>query len=132
MVVVAAMVVTALSAALTFYRIVRGPTLADRIVAGSVIATMLFGLIVMIALYLDEPVVLDVALVYAVLQFLDLLIFAKYMGAGGGAESAGEVGHAGGAGGANLGSRAQARGGSGRGSGTGSREARDRAGRSMS
>ena len=75
-----AILITTVAAGITFVRLVRGPTHADRIVAASAIGTMFFALIVMLAMLLDEPAMIDVALVYAILQFVDLLVFAKYLG----------------------------------------------------
>ncbi len=63
-----------------FARLLKGPTQADRIVAGSVIGTMMFSCILLLSVRLNEPVMIDVALVYAVLQFVDLIIYAKYLG----------------------------------------------------
>lgn len=76
----AAIVIGIVTALITFIRVIIGPSHADRIVAASVIATMVFALIVLLSVYLDEPAMLDVALVYAVLQFVDLIIYAKYLG----------------------------------------------------
>ena len=76
----AAIVIGIITALITFIRVIIGPSHADRIVAASVIATMVFALIVLLSVYLDEPAMLDVALVYAVLQFVDLIIYAKYLG----------------------------------------------------
>ncbi len=76
----AAIAISILTALVTFIRVIVGPTHADRIVAASVIATMIFALIVLLSVSLDEPAMLDVALVYAVLQFVDLIVYAKYLG----------------------------------------------------
>ncbi len=76
----AAILLIVLSALVVFVRILNGPTQADRIVAGSVVGTMLFSCILLLSVRLDEPVMIDVALVYAVLQFVDLIIYAKYLG----------------------------------------------------
>ncbi len=76
----AVIVITSVTALSTFLMVIRGPTHADRIVAVSVIATMIFALIVLLSVTLDEPAMLDVALVYAVLQFVDLIVYAKYLG----------------------------------------------------
>ena len=76
----AVMLVTTITAGITFVRLVLGPSHADRIVAASVIGTMIFALIILLSMYLDEPSMIDVALVYAVLQFVDLVVYAKYLG----------------------------------------------------
>ncbi len=74
------MVVTTVTAGITFVRLILGPSAADRVVATSVIGTMMFSLILLLSMYLDEPAMIDVALVYAVLQFVDLVVYAKYLG----------------------------------------------------
>ncbi|TVQ23870.1 MAG: cation:proton antiporter [Spirochaetaceae bacterium] len=76
----AAILLIVLGALVVFVRILKGPTQADRIVAGSVVGTMLFSCILLLSVRLNEPVMIDVALVYAVLQFVDLIIYAKYLG----------------------------------------------------
>ncbi|TVR30010.1 MAG: hypothetical protein EA404_13240 [Spirochaetaceae bacterium] len=78
--IVVAMVVTVVTALAAVVRLMLGPSLVDRIVAGSVIGTMLFALILLFGLLLDEPMMIDVALVYSVLHFADMLIYAKFLG----------------------------------------------------
>lgn len=75
-----ALVFTVAASLVCFVRLMLGPTLVDRIIAGSVVGTMLFALILLFGLFLDEPTMIDVALVYSVLHFADLLIYAKYLG----------------------------------------------------
>jgi multicomponent Na+:H+ antiporter subunit F len=53
-----------------FWRVVVGPTTADRLIAVNVIGTATVVVIALLAAALDEPGFLDVALVYALLNFL--------------------------------------------------------------
>ncbi len=76
----AAMLVTMITAGITFVRLILGPSHPDRVVATSVIGTMIFALILLLSMFLNEPTMIDVALVYAVLQFVDLVVYAKYLG----------------------------------------------------
>lgn len=76
----AALLLIVITGLAVFVRLLRGPTQADRIIAGSVIGTMMFSCILLLSVRLNEPVMIDVALVYAVLQFVDLIIYAKYLG----------------------------------------------------
>ncbi len=78
--IVVAMVATVITSIAAVIRLMLGPTLVDRIVAGSVVGTMLFALILLFGLLFDEPMMIDVALVYSVLHFADMLIYAKYLG----------------------------------------------------
>ncbi|USS41168.1 monovalent cation/H+ antiporter complex subunit F [Thermococcus aggregans] len=67
---------------LSMYRFFRGPTTADRIVAVDIMTTLTTGLMVLFALYYKRAIFLDVALVYAVLAFVGVVAFARYMEGG--------------------------------------------------
>ncbi|KPU63962.1 cation:proton antiporter [Thermococcus argininiproducens] len=67
---------------LSMYRFFRGPTTADRIVAVDIMTTLTTGLMVLFALYYRRAIFLDVALVYAVLAFVGVIAFARYMEGG--------------------------------------------------
>ncbi|WP_267643549.1 monovalent cation/H+ antiporter complex subunit F [Haloarchaeobius amylolyticus] len=71
----AALVLLALGLAV---RVVVGPSTADRVVAVNVIGTATVVVIVMLGAALDEPGFLDVALVYALLNFLLSLGLSRY------------------------------------------------------
>ena len=64
-------------ATVLFLRVVVGPTTADRLVAVNVIGTAAVVVIALAAAGLDEPGFLDVALVYALLNFLLSLGLAR-------------------------------------------------------
>jgi multicomponent Na+:H+ antiporter subunit F len=64
---------------LAFVRLVRGPTLPDRVVALDLIATLMIGIIAVYAIATDEPVFLDLALVLALISFLGTVAFATYI-----------------------------------------------------
>jgi multicomponent Na+:H+ antiporter subunit F len=72
-----ALVIVAL-AVLATYRVVRGPTLPDRVVAVNGIGTATVVVLVFLSVGLDEGGLLDVALVYALLNFLLSLGLAKF------------------------------------------------------
>ncbi len=59
------------------YRVVFGPTPADRIVAVDILGILIIGLLAVIGLYYDKDFFMDVALVWALLSFLASLAFAK-------------------------------------------------------
>ncbi|RLF87618.1 cation:proton antiporter [Thermococci archaeon] len=69
----------AVAVILSMYRFFRGPTTADRIVAVDIMTTLTTGLMVLFALYYRRAIFLDVALVYAVLAFVGVIAFARYM-----------------------------------------------------
>jgi len=59
-------------------RAVRGPTVGDRAVAVNALGTSTVVVIALVAAALDEPGFLDVALVYALLNFLLSIGLAKF------------------------------------------------------
>lgn len=61
---------------LTFLRIVLGPTLADRVVAVDVLATMVIGALTVVALATGTPLLLDIALAIALIVFLGTVAMA--------------------------------------------------------
>lgn len=71
--------VLALSAMLAFVRIVRGPTLPDRVVAIDLIATVAVGVLATSAIAFDQPALLQPALVLGLITFLGTVAFARYV-----------------------------------------------------
>jgi len=76
------LILIAIAVVLSMYRFFRGPTTADRIVAVDIMTTLTTGLMVLFALYYRRAIFLDVALVYAVLAFVGVIAFARYMEGG--------------------------------------------------
>jgi len=73
---------------ISLYRVVRGPHLADRVLAADVLAVHVVALVVLLAIRLETAVFYDAALVVAILGFASTLAFAQYIyaqrrGAGG-------------------------------------------------
>lgn len=58
-------------------RAMMGPKLTDRIVAVNMIGSKIMLLIVMVAVYIGEGYLLDVALVYALLSFLAVVVLVR-------------------------------------------------------
>jgi multicomponent Na+:H+ antiporter subunit F len=63
---------------LTFVRLVRGPSLLDRVVALELTATLVLGVIGVYAIGTDTPVLLDVAIALALVVFLGAVALARY------------------------------------------------------
>lgn len=59
-----------------FIRLVMGPTLADRVVAVDVLATMAVGALVIISLITGAALLLDIALAIALVVFLGTIAMA--------------------------------------------------------
>ena len=64
------------------YRVLRGPTLLDRVAAADAIGVMLTTVLVLMGLLFDRIIFLDIAIVYALLLFADTLIIARFMETG--------------------------------------------------
>ena len=65
---------------LAFVRLVRGPTLPDRVVALDLMGVLAVGMIAAYAVATDQPVLLDPATVLALVGFLGTVAFARYLG----------------------------------------------------
>lgn len=59
-----------------FVRLVRGPSLPDRVVALDVLATMAVGALALVSIQTGESVLLDVALAIALITFLGTVALA--------------------------------------------------------
>lgn len=64
---------------LAFIRLVRGPTLPDRVVALDLMGTLGIGIIAGYAVGTGQAVLLDVAVVLALILFLGTVAFAYYL-----------------------------------------------------
>lgn len=74
-----AVVMILVAMALAFIRLVRGPSLADRVVALDLITVLAVSFAALIALAFDERAFLDVALALALVAFLATVAFARYV-----------------------------------------------------
>ena len=68
-----------LALVLTFVRLVRGPTLPDRVVALDLMGVLAVGMLAAYAVAADQPVLLDPAAVLALVGFLGTVAFARYL-----------------------------------------------------
>jgi len=68
-----------LSMLITLYRFLIGPTLADRIVAFDVVNVMGASLLVLLSLYFQRGLYLDIALIFGLIGFLGTTIFGRYI-----------------------------------------------------
>ena len=66
---------------LCLIRAVRGPRVADRLVAGNMMGTMVMVRIAILALLLQEGYLVDICIIYAMISFLAVIVLTKvYMG----------------------------------------------------
>lgn len=63
------------------WRMIRGPHLADRVLAGDTVAMLVAGLVVILAIKYNNALFFDAALVVAILGFVSTVAFAQYIGA---------------------------------------------------
>lgn len=70
-------IVLAVLIILSIIRSVRGPGIADRIIAVNMIGTMIIMIIAILSVYLDENYLVDVCLIYAMLSFLGVVVLCK-------------------------------------------------------
>ncbi len=68
-----------LSGAFAMIRLLRGPSLLDRVVALDVLAVVAVGLIAVAAIQTDQPALIDVALALALVAFLGTVAFARFL-----------------------------------------------------
>lgn len=64
---------------LALYRFMRGPVAVDRVIAFDVLTIISLTGIVLVAVLEGRAIYLDVALVYALLSFLGVIVVAKYL-----------------------------------------------------
>lgn len=73
--------VLVLSILLCLYRMIRGPHLADRVLAGDTMSMLVAGLVILLAVKFSSSMFYDAALVVSILGFASTVAFAQYIGA---------------------------------------------------
>ena len=76
-----ALTATMLSAGvvLAVFRLLRGPSLPDRVVALDLIGILVVGILALAGIAAGQPVLLDAAVVLALMGFLGTVAFARYV-----------------------------------------------------
>lgn len=69
----------AISITLTGWRLLRGPSIADRILALDTLYLNVVTLIVLLGLYLDNTLLFEAALLVAMLGFVSTVALARYV-----------------------------------------------------
>ena len=78
---IAVLVILAVMLFVCLIRAVRGPRVADRIVAVNMMGTMVMVMIAVLSLLLKEGFLVDICLIYAMVSFLAVVVISKvYMG----------------------------------------------------
>lgn len=77
----AAMAVLGLCLFVCLFRAVRGPSTSDRVVAINMTGTLTIAIILFLSLLLNEGYLMDIALIYAMLSFLAVVLLCRiYIG----------------------------------------------------
>lgn len=63
----------------TITRLVKGPSLADKAVAVDTLNIIVVGVVALIAVLFNNGLFLDIAIVYAILAFLETVVYARYL-----------------------------------------------------
>jgi multicomponent Na+:H+ antiporter subunit F len=74
-----AMALLAVGLVLCFVRLLRGPSVLDRVVAVDVFSTLAVGVIAVYALATSEPLLLRAAAALALVSFIGIVAFASYV-----------------------------------------------------
>jgi len=64
---------------LSLIRIIIGPTAQDRLVGLNLIVPQVVAIMVLMAVNFNRTIYLDVALVYAILGFVSIIVITKYL-----------------------------------------------------
>lgn len=77
----AALLFLAVMLILCLIRAIKGPKIADRLVAVNMMGTMVMVIIGILAILMQEEYLVDICLIYAMISFLAVIILTKvYMG----------------------------------------------------
>ena len=60
-------------------RVIKGPTAPDRVLASDTINSIVIAIIVLLALFYNNNMFADIAIVYATISFLSTLAISKYL-----------------------------------------------------
>jgi multicomponent Na+:H+ antiporter subunit F len=67
------------AALFVLYRVIIGPTPADRIIAVDILGVLIIGMLALLGLYYKESFFMDIGLIWALLSFVASLAFAKIL-----------------------------------------------------
>ena len=76
-VIVAALCVLGVAMFACLFRAVKGPTTADRVIAVNMTGTVTIFMILLLTLLLNEGYLADIAIIYALLSFLSVLLLVR-------------------------------------------------------
>jgi len=62
------------------YRIIRGPSIADRMVGIDIFGILVVGICAIIVIITDRMFIIDIGIAWIILSFIGTLTLAKYLG----------------------------------------------------
>ncbi|MEE4176364.1 MAG: monovalent cation/H+ antiporter complex subunit F [Bacteroides sp.] len=62
------------------YRVIKGPTIADRMVGIDILGILVVGITAIIAMKTNRMFILDIGIAWIILSFIGTLTLAKYLG----------------------------------------------------
>ncbi|MCX6253525.1 MAG: monovalent cation/H+ antiporter complex subunit F [Bacteroidia bacterium] len=65
--------------AICLYRIIRGPTIPDRMVGVDIFGILVVGICAIIAIQTERSFILDIGVAWIILSFIGTLTLAKYL-----------------------------------------------------
>ena len=77
-VLIAGAAIVVLTAVIVLYRVAVGPTTYDRVIGVNLIGTSTVMILVLLSAALDRPEYLDIAIVYALLNFVLSLVVGRF------------------------------------------------------
>jgi multicomponent Na+:H+ antiporter subunit F len=72
-------VIIAINAFICLYRAIAGPTIQDRLLAVNIVSTKTLIVVVLVTFIFNEHFFLDVAMVYALLNFVVTVALSRYL-----------------------------------------------------
>jgi multicomponent Na+:H+ antiporter subunit F len=66
--------------ALCLYRVMKGPTVADRVVAIEIMGVIVVGICVVLSISTGKAYLIDIGIAWIILSFIGTLTMAKYLG----------------------------------------------------
>lgn len=73
------MIFLAILIVISIYRALRGPAVADRVIAINLMTTLVIAIIGLLAYYFEQTTFFDVAILYAMIGFLMTVAVVKYL-----------------------------------------------------
>jgi multicomponent Na+:H+ antiporter subunit F len=65
--------------AFCLYRIIRGPTIPDRVVGVDIFGILVVGICAIISILTEKSFILDIGIAWVILSFIGTLTLAKYL-----------------------------------------------------